>query len=383
MSSYYHVAVVGAGLIGASAAFHVARHFKTVLIEQEPQPGYHSSGRSAAVLLPPYGGPLARALTKASIPFLLNPPVGFSDCPLTAPRGALFLAGEGQRPLLDRWQQDRSEPTSAARMLSAAEATQYVPILLAEQISAALLLSDVLDIDAAALLQGFLKAFRSQDGTLLLNSKVGGICLTDGMWVLETLSGTVRAKVLMNAAGAWADELAELAGVAPKSLMPTRRTMVLVDGPPGVDVRQWPLVADAAESFYFKPESGRLVVSPADHSPVGARDIQPEEWDVAVAIDRLERATSLRVKRIAQQWAGLRTLSPDEEPIIGFDLDAPNFLWAAGFGGFGVQSAVAAGRCCDALICRQQLSAELPRIGIALDQLSPARLIRANTRPDQ
>lgn len=376
----FDVGVIGAGLIGASAACHLSEHCKAVLIEQEPQPGYHSSGRSAAVLLPAYGGPIARALTAASIGFLSNPPPGFSDFPLTAPRGAIFLANADQLALLDRWRPDSARQMTGARMLSAAEAAQYVPILEAERIAAALLLPDIRDIDAAALLQGYLKVFRARGGTLRLDSGVEAIGRTDGVWVIQTTSGAIRAKTLVNAAGAWADQIASLAGLAPKDLTPTRRTMVVVDAPAGVDVRHWPLVGDAAETFYFKPDAGRLVVSPADHSPVAAQDIQPDEWDVAVAVDRLETATSLRVQRVEHRWAGLRTVSPDEEPIIGFDRDAPDFLWAAGFGGFGVQAASAAGRCCEALICLQSLPADLSASGVDLEQLSPGRLAAVESR---
>ena len=376
MKSGYDVAVVGGGLVGASAAYHLCGHCQVVLIEQESQPGYHSSGRSAAVLLPTYGGPLAQGLTRASIEFLTHPPRDFLDTPLplTSPRGAVFLATQNQLELLDHWRPANATSTSRPQMFSAREATERVPILVAEHIAGALWLPEVQDIDAAAMLQGFLRAFKGRGGTALLNSRVGAIRRADGLWLLETETGTVRAKTLINAAGAWADSVAALAGVTPKGLIPTRRTMVLVDTLPDIDSRAWPLVSDAAETFYFKPDAGRLVVSPADRSPVAAHDVQPEEWDVAVAVERLEAATSLRVRRIIKKWAGLRTFSPDEEPVIGFDPQAPDFIWAAGLGGFGVQAAFAAGRCCEALLCRDEICAELESFGVNLARLSPGRL---------
>lgn len=377
MTDCFDVAVIGAGLIGASAAYSISQHCKAVLIEQESQPGYHSSGRSAAVLLPSYGGPIARALTAASIEFLSNPPSGFSHFPITSPRGAIFLAGAGQLSLLGRWQPDLARRTDGVQTLTAVEAAQYVPILKKDQIAAALLLRNVQDIDAAALLQGYLKMFRAHGGKVILNSEVGAIHRTHGVWVIKTASCALRAKAIVNAAGAWADHIADLAGVARKGLVPKRRTMVVVDPPSGVDVRQWPLVGDVAETFYFKPDAGRLIVSPADCLPVVAQDVQPEEWDVAVAVDRIEAATTLRVRRVAHQWAGLRTMAPDEEPIIGFEPDTPDFLWAAGFGGFGVQAASAAGRCCAALICGQSLPAGLSELGVNFEQLSPQRLATA------
>jgi D-arginine dehydrogenase len=374
MTTCFDVAVIGAGLIGASAACHLSSHCKVVLIEQESQPGYHSSGRSAAVLLPAYGGTLARALTAASRHFLANPPNGFTHFPLTSARDAIFVADESQLSQLDRWRPKPGSTASEARMLTAAEAAHRVPILNAASIAAAVLLPEVKDIDAAALLQGYLKLFRAQDGTLLLDSQVTAIARDRGLWRITTASGEVRAKTIVNAAGAWADEIGGYAGIARKGFVPTRRTMVVVDGPPDIDVRAWPLVADAAETFYFKPDGARLVVSPADRFPVPAHDVQAEEWDVAVAIDRLESATSLRVRRVEHRWAGLRTFAPDEEPVIGFDPDAADFLWAAGFGGFGVQAAHAAGVCCEALVCEQPLSAALTQMGVDLERLSPRRL---------
>ena len=371
--SSYDVAIVGAGLAGASAAYHLGGHCRVVLIEQEAQPGYHSSGRSAAVLLPGYGGPMARALTRASVEFLTHPPFDFGNA-LIAARGAIFLASQGQLDLLDRWRPDAGTSTFTARPLSAREATERVPILETERIAGALWLPDVQDIDAAAMLQGFLRGFKARSGTLLLNARVGEIRRANGLWVLGTEAGAVNAKTVINAAGAWADPIAVLAGIAPRGLEPTRRTMVMVAAPPDINCRGWPLVSDAAEMFYFKPDAGRLVVSPGDRSPVAAQDVQPDEWDVAVAVERLEAATSLRVRRIEHKWAGLRTFAPDGEPVIGFDPLAPDFIWAAGLGGFGVQTAFAVGRCCEALLCRDDLCAELESLGVDLAKLSPARL---------
>lgn len=370
----FDVAVIGAGLIGASTACHISQHRNVVLVEQEPQAGYHSSGRSAAVLIAPYGGPIARALTAVSTGFLLSPPGGFASFPLTSERGALILAGRDQLPLLDHWQVNGDSAFAGVRRLSGAEAAKRVPILKGDLIAAAVVLPEVRDIDAAALLQGYLKKLRAHGGTLRTNSAVVAIKYAEGMWILETTAGALRAKVLVNAAGAWADQIASLAGVAGRGLVPTRRTMIVVDPPAGVDVRQWPLVADAAETLYFKPDGGRLAVSPADRSPVIAQDVQPEEWDVAVAVERIESATSLRVRCIEHQWAGLRTIAPDEEPVIGFDPEAPDFIWAAGFAGFGVQAAPAAGRCCSELLLHGRLQAELSELGVDAEQLSPRRL---------
>ncbi len=377
MSICYDVVVVGAGLIGASMAFHASKRRRTVLLEQESSPGYHSSGRSAAVMLPPYGGPIARALTAASKQFLLNPPSDFSEYPLTKSRGALFIAGLGQAHLLNQWTVASGNGAPNISDVSPEKAVQMVPILRPEGIAGAVLLHDVVDIDAAALLQGYLKAFRANEGAIHLDSKVVSIAQAAGEWIVNTRSGEFRGKVLVNAAGAWADSVAGLAGIPAKGLVPTRRTMVVFKGPDSIDVSSWPLVADAGEKFYFKPDAGRLALSPADCEVVPAGDIFPDDLDVAVGIDRFEAATTMTVRRVEHQWAGLRTFTPDGEPIVGFDPGAPNFVWAAGFGGFGVQACYGAGLCCEALLSARRLPAELSNLGLDLERLSPRRLAGA------
>ncbi|MGH8758209.1 MAG: NAD(P)/FAD-dependent oxidoreductase [Burkholderiales bacterium] len=363
--------MIGAGVIGSSAASRIAKHCNVVLFEQESQAGYHSSGRSAAVLLPSYGGPLVRALTAASTEFFSDPPDGFSHFPILTDRGAIFVAKDrDELSLLDRW--------GGERRLTAVEAVEIVPILNVEKIVAAAWLPGVKDIDAAGLLQGFLKSFRAQGGVALFGVPITSIKREEGEWTLETKLGSYRARVLVNAAGAWADQVADLAGAGRKGFVPTRRTIAVVDPPAGVDVLAWPLVSDAAETFYFKSEGGRLAICPGDRTPVEAQDVQPEDLDIAIAVDRFESVTDMSVRRVVHKWAGLRTYAPDNEPVIGFDPDVPNFFWAAGFGGFGIQTAAAVGPCCEALICRQPLPASWARFGVALERLSPRRLARSS-----
>jgi D-arginine dehydrogenase len=376
MTDSFDVAIIGAGLIGASASYHLAEHCKVVLLEQEAQPGYHSSGRSAAILLPPYGGPVARALTAASVDFLLNPPPGFSHFPITSARGCLIVESQvdGTGTGLDRWLTDAGASAGRPELLTAAEAVAQVPILRAERIRTALALRGVRDIDAAGLLQGFLKAARAHGAMVYPNAPVHSMEHDGTGWTVRTPSQVFRARTLINAAGAWAGQIAERAGARDLSLVPTRRTLILIQPPDQLDVRDWPVVVDAAEQFYFKAEGARLAVSPADCTPVPPGDIQPDEWDIAIAVQRFEEATNLRVPRVERRWAGLRTFAPDDEPIIGFDLQAPNFLWAAAFGGFGVQTSPAAGRCCASLILHEQLPDDVLSRGVTADELSPRRL---------
>jgi D-arginine dehydrogenase len=276
---------------------------------------------------------------------------------------------------LDRWHSASDTSVDTATALTAVQAAERVPILRTERIAGAVLLPEVADLDAAALLQGYIKSFRANGGELFVNAKVTSISRTAGVWEIATHAGVKRAKTLVNAAGAWADSIAELAGVAPKGLTPTRRTLAVIKVPDAMDVRSWPLVVDAAETFYFKPDAGRLVLSPADRTEVQPQDILPDELDVAVAIDRFEAATTLQVRRIEHQWAGLRTFTPDEDPMIGFDADVPEFLWVAGFGGFGVQACEGAGLCCEALLCHNPLPTRLIDLGVDLARLSPRRLL--------
>lgn len=375
--SSFDVAVVGGGLIGAAIACHIAPHRRTVLIEQESQPGYHASGRSAAILVPSYGGPLAQALTAASIEFLKNPPSSFAASSLISPRGAVFFADEAQLPSLGRWTRHVTSQLPHFRMLTAQQSVQLVPILRAEKIAAAVWLPEICDIDASALLQVFIRSLRAQGGSILLNSRVTALERHSGRWRIETSTDLHHANIIVNAAGAWADGIADLACVPRLGLTCYRRTLVAVDAPPTDDVRNWPLVCDAAETLYFKPDGSRLLLCPADQTPLPPQDVQADEFDVAVAVDRFEAVTSWTVKRVTHRWAGLRTMVPDKEPVLGFDLATPDFLWAAGFGGFGVQAAFAAGRCAETLLTHGPLPADLSECGVDFEQLSPARLVRS------
>jgi D-arginine dehydrogenase len=177
----------------------------------------------------------------------------------------------------------------------------------------------------------------------------------------------------VNAAGAWADQVADLASVPRQGLICCRRTLIAVDGPPNESLRRWPLVSDVTETLYFKPEAGRLLISPADRTVLQPQDVQADELDVAVAVDRFETMTNWAIKKVTHRWAGFRTLTPDEEPVVGFDTVVPSFLWAAGFGGFGIQAAFAAGSCCEALLTNGSLPPELAMHGVSLERLSPGR----------
>lgn len=341
MSFDADIAIIGAGMAGASLAAELAGHASVLLIEAEDQPGYHSTGRSAAFWAESYGGPLVQPLTSASRTFL-------ETRGLLKPRGALHLAdGEGSAAL------DEMEAQFGAQVglerIGRDRIEALVPGVRAEW-REGLLEPSCADIDVAALHGLFLAEARRNGAKLVARAEVRAMRHEGGGWTLETAAGAFAARRVVNAAGAWADRIAALAGAAPVGLQPYRRTLVqLRVAPPAPP--DLPLVIDARERFYFKPEAGgRLWLSPHDETPCDPCDCAPEELDVAVAIDRLEQVIDWKVERVERSWAGLRTFAPDRRPVYGFDPLVPGFFWCAGQGGFGIQTAPAAAELAAALI---------------------------------
>ena len=342
------VAIVGAGMAGASLAAELAPHLSVVILEAESQPGYHSTGRSAAFWSETYGGPLIQPLTSASHGLLASPPPEFSDRPFLSPRGAIHIADEEGAPLLDRMSAT-FQGSVALERLDRHALDARIPGLRpswAHGIAEA----SCADIDVAGLHHAYLKAARAAGATLLVNARMERARRTGEGWRLETSAGEVRAAILVDAAGAWADQVAQAAGMAPMGVRPYRRTIaqLRVDPPAPADL---PLVVDALGRFYFKPEAGgRIWLSPHDETPCDACDSAAEEQDVALAIDRLERVVDWSVERIERKWAGLRSFAPDRLPVYGFADGQRDFFWCAGQGGFGIQTAPAAAKMAAALL---------------------------------
>ncbi len=366
------VIVIGAGMAGASVAALLAERRRVLLLEAEERVGYHATGRSAALFSEIYGNRSIRALTRGSRDFLRAPPEGFTDVPLIRPRASLFIATDRQLETLNGFAA-LPDVAPATRALSASEALALCPVLREDCLAAALLEPDSADLDVNALHQGYLRWFRARGGDLRAASPVLGLSRGAGGWRVRTGAEEHAAPVIVNAAGAWADELAGLAGVAPLGLTPLRRTAALVDPPAGVAVDAWPMVIDIAEAFYFKPDAGRLLISPADETPAAPGDAQPEDWDVALAVERIESATTLRIDRLRHRWAGLRTFAADRSPVVGFCAGAPGFFWLAGQGGYGIQTAPAMARAAAALIRGEPLPEDLRALGLAAADVSPAR----------
>ena len=370
--------IIGGGIAGASLACWLAPHGRVWLLERESQPGYHATGRSAALFMPSYGTPQVRALTLASRDFLTRPPPGFSASPLLRPRGAMFVATAPQRAQLDaHWallQSLSSHDTARARRLSAAEALLQVPVLRPGLLVGAVYESDAQDIDVHALHQGYLQTLRRAGGQLACNAEVRAITRRGADWQVEASTTTYRAPVLVNAAGAWVDRVAALAGVAPLGIEPRRRSALLFAPPPGLDTRHWPMVIGADEDWYLKPDAGQLLGSPANADPVAPHDVRPEELDIALAIDRIETMTTLAVRRPSHTWAGLRSFVADGDLVGGFDALAPGFFWLAAQGGYGIQTSAAMGQACAALARGLALPQQLADFGLTASMLSPARL---------
>jgi D-arginine dehydrogenase len=334
------IAVVGAGIAGLSAAAELARSRRVVVLERESQPGYHSTGRSAAVFAETYGSELIRALTRASRPFYEGSTPGFSTHPLLETCGALFIAREDQHESLEQFAAEE-DIKRTGRLISARDALVHCPALRTDYVAAALWDPAPAAIDVASLLDGYRRKLLERGGAVVTGADVQALSHKRGGWRIRTSAGEFAAGVVVNAAGAWADDIATFAGVPCIGLEPRRRTAVVVRAPEAQLLTTRMLVIDVDEQFYFRAESGDVFVSPADETPTAPCDAQPEELDVAIAIDRLTSATSLDVRSVRSKWAGLRSFVADRNPVLGFDPRHDGFFWLAAQGGYGIQTAPA------------------------------------------
>ena len=365
----FDVAIIGAGIAGASLAYFVAPERRVLLLEREPQPGYHTTGRSAALFNDPFAQGAIRALTDASRSFYLNPPGGFADVPLNRSR-AVLIFGQDRVALVESHRALRASGSNA-ELLDRERTLALVPVLRPECIESALLEPDCGDLDIGAIHGGFLRGLRAWGGALVCDADVSGLVQASGSWRISTSAGEFAAPIVVNAAGAWADEIARLAGVAPVGLRPLRRSAFLL--PTDHDARNWPVVMAQDESFYFKPEAGQLFVSPANEDASFPHDVQPEELDIAIAVDRVQASTTLDVRRIGRRWAGLRSFVADRVMVTGFDPATPGFFWLAGQGGHGIQTAPGLARLATSLIRGEALSGELQAAGVEPGDLAPGR----------
>ncbi len=322
------VVVIGGGIAGVSAAAEISETASVVLLEREPTLAYHTTGRSAALYFGSYGHPDTLPLTRRSMEWFEDPPN--VDHPVLSPRGALTVVFSGDLPDLE-----------GGVPITPREAADRVPSLRAELLVGAVWEPDAADMDVAGIHQAYVRRLRSNGGTIVTSREVTSLT-PDAPWQVSTPEGTWQADHVVNAAGAWGDEIARLAGLRPIGLVPKRRTAFMVTAPP--DSERWPLVTDAGHNFYFKPDGIQLLCSPADETPSEPCDARPEDVDIAIAIERINDATSLQIRSIRSSWAGLRTFAPDGSMVIGSDPDNETFHWLAGQGGTGIQTAPAAAK---------------------------------------
>lgn len=367
------VVVIGAGMAGASVAAEIAGNARVALLEMEAQPGYHTTGRSASVFAPSYGPNGVRALTRASRGFFDSPPEGFAKAPLLSLRQLLMIARADQLEALEALIEVASAETKVARLdASALRACQ--PLLRDGYATAGMLDADGQDIDVAGLHHGYLRQFKALGGTLITGAFVEGLSREGDVWVVHTPRGRICASVVVNAAGAWAEQLGQLAGAEAIGLVPKRRTAMVIAEPAGFSRRDAPITIDVGESFYLKPDAGRLLVSPADETPTEPQDAQPDELDIALCADRIMTAFAIDIRRIESKWAGLRSFVADKEPVIGYSCAAPGFFWMAGQGGYGIQSAPAAAKLAAALVQGAPVPAHIADEGFEVGRVAPDRM---------
>lgn len=369
----YDFIVAGAGMAGASVAYFLAENARVLVLEKEERPGFHSTGRSAALYTQAYGNAAVRALTVASKPFLDHLPEGFADHPVLTPRGAMFIGRRDQTANIANAVAEGRRFVPSIREIDTDEACSLVPVLRRDYVASACFEPEAMDMDVDILHRGFLRGARRRGGEIVTSAEVVGLSMNGDGWKVETTAGSYQGRVLINAAGAWGDKLAAMAGCRPVGLQPKRRSAFLVEPPPGVDISAWPMTIDVDEQFYFKPDAGRLLGSPADETPVEPQDIHPEDFDIAVAVDRIQRAADIEVRHIEHQWAGLRSFVADKTPVVGFDPDIESFFWLVGQGGYGIQTAAAMGITSAALAMKEAVPHDVRACGVSESALSPVR----------
>ena len=371
----FDFAVVGAGIAGVSVAYYLARKASVVILEGERVPAYHTTGRSAALHSETYGSAEIRAITVASGRFYRKPPERFADHALLTPRGALIAGRAEQQAGMQKNAAEFARLVPSVRWLEPAEVLRRHPLLRPETAGGgAIFEPEADDMDVAAIHGGFLKGARADGAELRLDAEVVDLERRDELWRIGLRDGgSVSAANIVNASGAWADIVGGLAGARPIGLVPKRRTAFTFDAPTGLDLGPMPMVIDFDESWYIKPEVGQFMGSLADETPSAPCDAQPEEIDVATAVERIETATTLSIRRIKNKWAGLRSFVADKNLVVGYDPEVEGFFWLAGQGGYGIQTGEAAGRLAASLALGNGMPADIAALGVREAALSPAR----------
>ena len=373
MNEYDYI-VLGGGIAGASIAYHLAPEGSVVVLEGEEQPGYHTTGRSVAVHTDSYGPEVMRKLSKASHDFIMQPPGDFSEIPLQHPLGIIFVATDEQKDDLLAFLQSVQALSPDIHEISIDQVVEMVPVMKRDLLAAAFYDRRTIGMDVNAIHQGYLRGTKKHGGEVICRARVQGLEKNGGLWQVESAAGKFGAPVIINAAGAWADEVAGMAGARRINIVPKRRTCIAFHGPVGMDVNNWPGIMDAHENYYFKPDAGALIGSLGDETPDMPCDVQPHEMDVALTVDRIENATTLEIDRLIRKWAGLRCFVEDRLAVIGYAPDTEGFFWCAAQGGYGIATSPALGQCAANLVLGRDFPDEVLELGVNPDHLAPQRL---------
>lgn len=365
-------------MAGASAAYELAPYGSVLLLEAETTMGYHATGRSAALFTRNYGCPIVRQVNAASAPFFRSPPAGFCETPLLTPRGSLTVAPPGHEGGLDDLLA-MTEPGEEVVRIDPKDACEMVPFLRPERVGHAAFEANVTDIDVANLHLSYLKGAKARGAVVMTKQSVAALTLQAGVWTVQTAKDTHSAAIIINAAGAWADQIGEMAGARRIGLVPMRRTAIIINAPEGTQCAALPAVDFAGTGAYMKPDAGKLMASPGDATPTDPHDAWADDMDIAVFADWIEHETTIKVEKIEHSWAGLRSFVPDEAPVVGFDSDVAGFFWLAGQGGFGIMMAPALAML-TAKFCTQT---SMPTNDHFATALSPARLFHSPNQPEE
>ena len=366
--------IIGAGIGGASCASFLARDHSVILLEMEDRPGYHTTGRSVAIYTEAYGPRTIRALAIAGGEFFQHPPADFTPIALCKPFGLVFIAREDQTETLYNALEAVRDLSENIHEISVEQVRELVPVMKPDYMAAAFLDPNTLSLDVDAIHQGYIRRLKSNGAQIFTDAQASGFERKGNKWHVQTPAGEFVAPVIINAAGAWADVVAQRAGARCINLQPKRRTVIAFPAPDGLDTSRWPVIFDCDEEFYFKADAGTILGSPADETLVPPQDVQPEELDIAITVDRLERATTLKVHRMIRKWAGLRSFVSDHVPVVGYAPDVEGFFWCAGQGGYGIETSYGMGRASAALATGSSLPDDIKALGVTESDLAPQRL---------